>query len=423
MLRLPRAGRVRRTGGGSVKRCAGRACGRTAIATLAACVVAVLVVAGVEGCGKKNQSATHPDDMEGGSGVSPGPGSTPGDNNDPKTLPEHKEEGKRVRVWYGTNREPIDRGDLSKGFGPDRSAGGEVYFGTCVAFVPRSRPVGTLGSSWWGRLVKGEDDRIKLDLIEGLGEEAFYENVRARLAGAAEGERGVLVYVHGYKNSFGAAALRTAQLAVDLNVPGLTAFYSWPSRDAVSEYTADEAAVETAERPLTEFLTALATRTGCTRVHVIAHSMGNRLLARTIQRISADPSKLGGVKFGQIFLAAPDIDLSTFRDLAAAYPKLSDRTTLYISQKDRALEASVWTHSYHRAGYAPPVALVAGIDTIEVTNIDVSILGHGYVAEADRVLFDMAMLVRGDDPPARRPHLRAAETDTKERYWLLAPTD
>lgn len=401
-------------------------------------------------CGKKSSAptttATNPDDMEGGSGVRPDdPPMTVGEgepdaasasdiplsegglgpDTDPDASPiAHPNDGRSVRVWYGTNRARADASDISKGFSNSRDLStDQLHLGSVICFIPKSRPRGTTGSSWIARKLKGEDDRIKLDAIYESGEGEFYQQLRERIARAPEDERCILVYIHGYKNSFSAAALRAAQLAVDLNVPGLTAFYSWPSRDAVSEYGADEAAVETAERHLVTFLTGMATRTGASEVHVIAHSMGNRLLIRTIQRIASDSTLLGGARFGQIFLAAPDVDLATFKDLAAAYPKLSQRTTLYVSRKDMALEASAWTHSFHRAGYMPPVAMVPGIDTIEVSQIDVSTLGHGYVAEAEPVLFDMSILLRGDDPPTNRPKLLPTVHEEGGTYWQLENRD
>jgi Alpha/beta hydrolase of unknown function (DUF900) len=49
--------------------------------------------------------------------------------------------------------------------------------------------------------------------------------------------------------SFEGAAIRAAQLGVDLQVP-LTAFFSWPSRATVVGYTADEASSLIADFPI-----------------------------------------------------------------------------------------------------------------------------------------------------------------------------
>jgi esterase/lipase superfamily enzyme len=368
-----------------------------------------------------NNETVTPDALpEAMGGVTPDSEFIGGNADDPSRAPviEHTDKGRKVRVWYGTNRAFRDPADPSKGFANARESDPSVlHVGSVICDVPNSRPVGTTGSGWLARTIKGEDDRIKIEKLWIEEEELFFRQIARRLELAPDSQRSIVIYIHGYKNSFESAALRAAQLAVDLNVPGLTAFYSWPSMDAISEYNADEAAVETAEKHLKHFLVRMAKDTNASKVHLIAHSMGNRVLARVMQRIVSEP-ETKDLKFGQIILAAPDIDSQVFFDLAQAYPKLSERTTLYVSQKDKALEASAWTHSYPRAGYAPPVVVMPPIDTIEVTNIDVSILGHGYVAEAEQVLFDIAMLLRSDTPPQQRPRLKPADYQGKP-FWVL----
>ena len=412
-----------------------------AVLSLLLIMVALLFV---PGCGKPKGDATRapsPDNMEGGVGTLPkgtpdpsnpdSSGAHPSDASGPSpNLPEpspdvtdptitNTAQGRKVKLWFGTNRAMVDSKNVSKGFTNERDPDAEkVYLGNLTCFVPNSRPFGSLGSSWWKRAITGEDDRIRLEDLALQNDDVFYANLRERLAAAPDPERSILVYIHGYKNSFEHAALRAAQIAIDLNVPGLTAFYSWPSQDSLTGYTADEAAVESAERHLQTFLTRLCRETGATRVNIIAHSMGNRVMARVAARIAGDGA-CKDVRFGQIFLAAPDIDAQLFADLARAYPKVSDRTTLYVSKKDMALEASNWTHSYARAGYTPPMSVLPPIDTVEVTDVDVSALGHGYVSEAKHVVADIAFLLRKNLPPHQRPRLIISATPDGKPFWLL----
>ncbi len=53
-----------------------------------------------------------------------------------------------------------------------------------------------------------------------------------------------LVFLHGYSVTFENAAIRAAQLGVDLKVTGAIAFFSWPSRGNPLFYTPDEATIE-----------------------------------------------------------------------------------------------------------------------------------------------------------------------------------
>jgi esterase/lipase superfamily enzyme len=146
--------------------------------------------------------------------------------------------------------------------------------------------------------------------------------------------------------------------------------------------------------------------------------MGNLGLVRALTSTLAR-ERLHHIKFGQIFLAAPDIDIKLFKQLAEIYPKCSEKTTIYISAADAALSVSEWIHRNQRTGYSPPVIVIGGIDTVEATNIDVGLLGHGYYAAASALLYDIAMLLRSNLPPQKRPGLFSAISEDGEEYWVI----
>jgi hypothetical protein len=66
----------------------------------------------------------------------------------------------------------------------------------------------------------------------------------------------------------------------------------------------------------------------------------------------------------------------------------------------------------------PPTLVLPGIDTINVTNADLTMLGHGYIAEAKDVLRDMHLILRGASP-RERFGLREAKNEEGQRYWLI----
>lgn len=322
-------------------------------------------------------------------------------------------------LWFGTNRAPVDPGDPTRGFSSERDT--ELHYGICRVAVPRSHKIGSLGSSWWKRLVTRTDDRLRLDreTLRLLAAEAFWADVSRALAERDAGQRMGLIVIHGYNVSFEAAALRAAQIGFDLQVPGVTAFFSWPSRARLAGYTADEATIQASEKHIARFLLEFTRQSGADEVHVIAHSMGNRGLLRAMQRIVAEVGEVTRVPFGQIFLAAPDEDQEVFAELSAAYRKLARRTTLYVSARDRAVATSMLVHDAPRVGLTPPVAIVPGIDTVEVTNVDLSLLGHGYFAEARDLLHDIHSLLVHDAPPVQRMGLRQATTPDGRSYWMI----
>ena len=314
-------------------------------------------------------------------------------------------------VWFGTNRKPRDAADLTKGFGGDFDD--QIYFGKRIVRIPSTHRPGELGSPLWRRLLTQTDDRISVDPATVLSASAFARDVRHFIAGLDPSDRNVLVYIHGFNTSFDEATARAAQLGFDLKVPGITVLYSWPSRGDVSAYLSDLSAIEASEEHIAEFLvrvTALADRG---KVHIIAHSMGNRGLLRAMHRATTQAALRTGTRFGQIFLSAPDVDAKLFRQLASVYPQVSDRTTLYVADQDKAIAALEWMTEDGRAGGAPPVLVLPGIDTVRVHGSSLFRLGHSYFAEEPDVLRDIRAQLHWKEAPERR----------RARYGSPVPDD
>jgi esterase/lipase superfamily enzyme len=269
-------------------------------------------------------------------------------------------------LWYGTNRKPLDPNDINKGYSGDRD--NLVHYGSCQVAVPKSHKIGSTGSNWWQRLKTLTDDRLKLDRssLNLLDEAGFLASIKEALGEHEPNERSALVFIHGFNVSFEAAALCAAQIGFDLQVPGIMAFYSWPSQGKLAGYMSDGAAIEASEKYITEFLLNLAQKSDVNKIHIIAHSMGNRGLLRSMHRILTQVQSTSEVSFGQIFLAAPDVDPDIFQDLANAYSQLAERTTLYVSGKDKALATSGIIFDNPRVGFSPPIRIFDGIDTIEL---------------------------------------------------------
>jgi esterase/lipase superfamily enzyme len=320
-------------------------------------------------------------------------------------------------VWYCTNRQPNDPADAAQGFSSRRDK--TKHYGTCRVFVPKSHKIGSTGSPWWKRFLTMTDDRLRLLEIKDFEKSSYWQSIAAQLATASLSDRIAVVFIHGYRVSFEDAALRTAQIGFDLSIRGVMAFFSWPSLGTVSGYPADEAAIEASEAAIGEYLLEVLEQSGAKAVHMIAHSMGNRGVLRAIDRIVERAQQRSSQRFGQIVLAAPDVDADTFRQLCPAYTKLGHRTTLYVSARDLAIETSHWLHQFPRAGLIPPVVVCNGIDTINVTNADLTMLGHGYVAQAKEVLQDLHSLIFRNAPPAERFGLRETATKDGERFWLI----
>ncbi|MCP4709426.1 MAG: alpha/beta hydrolase, partial [Planctomycetes bacterium] len=184
------------------------------------------------------------------------------------------------------------------------------------------------------------------------------------------GEREALVFIHGYNVTFKEAAIRAAQIGFDLKIPGLTAFFSWPSKGGVEDYPGDTATIGASEDYITQFLIDIADVPEVERVHIIAHSMGNRALLQAMKDITYRAAAATKKRFGQIIMAAPDVDADKFKTVVQAHQQLAERTTLYASTRDKALWLSGNIYDFTRAGFSPPITIVDGLDTVEVLGSD-----------------------------------------------------
>ncbi|QDV42934.1 hypothetical protein Enr13x_27850 [Stieleria neptunia] len=233
----------------------------------------------------------------------------------------------------------------------------------------------------------------------------------------------LLVFIHGYNVDFQSAIRRTAQIAVDLPFEGVPVCYSWPSQGTLLGYTVDENNAAWTQTHLKQFLLDLAHQSGARSINVVAHSMGNRPTTGALVEIGwqqrqtdSQPSAL----FDRVVLAAPDVDADRFRrDLAPALTSVAEHVTLYASSDDQALIASKQVHGYPRAGESgDDIVVVPGVETIDVSGIDLSLLGHSYYGDAPSMLQDLYQLVRNRLPATQRPQLVPRPLGALT-YWQL----
>lgn len=338
---------------------------------------------------------------------------------DDADQPSDKERapGRVYRVWYATDRTPFHTDGKTVGYGAGR--GEATVYGACDVLVPQWHELGQVSSSLW-QCLRGRDGTLRLTHINPMAPEAFWQGVASQVSRATDAVRHAAVFLHGYRVGFREAIIRAAQLGVDLKINGAMGVFAWPSEGRLVGYTRDESAIEGSELRIEQYVTQFAQRTGADSVHVIAHSMGNRALLRAVERIvlraqAAAPD----VRFGQVVLAAPDVTAALFTQLASTYQQVAERTTLYVSDGDRALKASQLLHGSPRLGSGVPVITTVGaVDTVVASAVDRTFLGHGYVAEAREILADMHAAIHFGAPPDQRVGLERCDTRDGP-YWVM----
>ena len=228
-------------------------------------------------------------------------------------------------------------------YGSGRSATGRLSLGRFDVSIPRDHQLGNIERPGIWTMFR-EDPALHFVITRRVLHtyQGFYDDVRSVVAQSTR--KDAFVFIHGFNVSFSDAVMRTAQIAYDLGFDGAPILYSWPSNTGESPlgYTAAQNNNDWTIGHLESFLRDVAARTGARRVHLIAHSMGNRALVTALSRLPRGKSRL----FSQIVLTAPDIDADTFVELSAAVARSAERTTLYASSSDIALALSKRLHAY-----------------------------------------------------------------------------
>ncbi len=319
-----------------------------------------------------------------------------------------------VKVFYATDRSPEAGAKGSMNYTDARNDDGSLRFGVAEVSIPKTHQKGNIEGASIFRLEFSEDPKKHVVVRSVIQEDAkdFMSRLRGKVMTSREGE--AFVFVHGYNTTFEDGLKRTAQLTYDLNFDGAPVLYSWPAGDKIWKYSVAEANVEWTFRHLQKFLVDLAQQSGAKRIHLIAHSMGNRALTNALSQIQVT----GDTKpFHQIILAAPDIDTQVFDQIAASITKVGDRITIYASEKDEALTASQKFHSYRRLGQGGPGIFTHLLtDTIDASRIGGTLLGHSYFGDSDVLLADLSLLLTKNLEPKMRPSL-APQKAKPNFFW------
>jgi esterase/lipase superfamily enzyme len=318
-----------------------------------------------------------------------------------------------VPVYFATNRQLDNRSPVRLGGTPTEHDA--LNFGKVEVRIPLNHRRGHIESPSFLHLEFTADESkhfvakpaVLLDSVQ-----AFQEI--SDLAARSD-RHDALLFIHGYNTTFEDSAFRVAQLANDLKFQGPALLFSWPSQGHLVDYLMDQRNADLSARPLGAFLRGLAEQSHVTRIHVIAHSMGNRVLASALTKI--DPLRSN---IHQIALLAPDFDAALFEQLAREFPKNIGPIALYASSKDRALAASASLAGYTRLGQVgSAMTAIPGIESIDASTVDTSVftMGHDYYATNLQILGDLYSFFAGLPPPQRF----SLRQSTDGRYWVLIP--
>jgi esterase/lipase superfamily enzyme len=192
----------------------------------------------------------------------------------------------------------------------------------------------------------------------------------------APGGGDILIYVHGFKQTFETAALDAAHLADGIKFRGQTMVFSWPSKAGLFDYAYDRESAMWSRDDFERVLQSVVTAPGAGRVHVVAHSMGTMLTLESLRQLYARNGDAATDKIGAVVFASPDIDMDVFSSAVIRIGPIGRKITVVTATNDRALALSGrLAGGMTRVGAAEKAA----IERLGVRVIDASEAGWGII--------------------------------------------
>ncbi|MCW5822408.1 MAG: alpha/beta hydrolase [Cyanobacteria bacterium TGS_CYA1] len=182
----------------------------------------------------------------------------------------------------------------------------------------------------------------------------FLQNVEvtrdfwSRLAKASEESKTVYVYIHGFASSGENSLYSAGIMSASVEAPVVS--FTWPSKGTAglkipklwgrkrlrALYLSDREMIDDKQvmSDLTTFLKDLKSKLPVdTKIILVAHSLGNRLMARYLVTDANE-------HFERVYFIAPDVDNDLFVQVAGSLKKKAKYVAVFHNPKDRVLKIS-----------------------------------------------------------------------------------
>ncbi|PQA73073.1 esterase [Brucella oryzae] len=206
--------------------------------------------------------------------------------------------------------------------------------------------------------------------------------------------RRVMVFVHGFNNTFEDSVYRFAQIVHDSGADVAPVIFTWPSRASVFDYNYDKESTNYSRDALEQILRAIVREPEVKDITVMAHSMGSWLTVEALRQMAIRDGRVNA-KITDVILASPDLDVDVFSKQFLAMGKQHPRFTLFTSRDDKALALSRRiSGNIDRLGQIDPSIEPyrselekAGISVIDLTKLKSGDrLNHGKFASSPEVV-------------------------------------
>lgn len=246
-------------------------------------------------------------------------------------APQAKGVGTNHTVFVGTSRASDPQGAFSFARSEKES------FARFDISIPPDRQLGEI--EWPDATIDPQQDFLTTSRQVFATHRDFRNSVTAELRNHPRGQREVVLYIHGFNNTFAEGLYRIAQMSNDLKIPGVPMHYSWPSRGSPFGYVYDRDSVFYARDGLEVMLNEIVAA-GAERIILVGHSMGALLTMEALRQLAIADNRKVMDRIGGVVLASPDIDVDVFRMQAIKIGKLPQPFLIFASQRDSLLGLS-----------------------------------------------------------------------------------
>jgi len=367
----------------------------------------------------------------------------------------------RVRLLYLTDRAPIARESGAIAYGAKRSL--SLAFGTVVVGIgdglswpslvassegsrrKRSIPVKVLDRSELERFpptpfpFEIDHDRIVESPAIVRAQDAAAKQFRAvlqeELSGASRKE--VVIFVHGFNDSFDYAAQELAEMWHFLGRMGVPLLYSWPAaHGGLFGYFVDRESGEFTIFHFKQMIRLLASFPEVERIHIIAHSRGTDVATTALRELiiacrAAGRNPREALRIENLILAAPDLDFDIVRQrlMAEKFGPAFGQINIYTTQADRALELSETLMSGTRFGHirtsnldATDAAIFEAVKNVHIISVRKAgirgFVGHDYFLTQPGASSDIILTLRKHLQPGDPGRPLVHQHDN---FWVIPP--
>ncbi|MBV9972283.1 MAG: alpha/beta hydrolase [Candidatus Eremiobacteraeota bacterium] len=234
----------------------------------------------------------------------------------------------------------------------------------------------------------------------------------------------LLIYVHGFNNTFQAALQDAIMFDRFVNDGGIVVFFSWPSKGTLQKYLDDETQATWSAPHFSFILKSILDSMNGRTTDVISHSLGSRLIAQalfeeSLRHHAGDPTRVQ-----QVIFHAADIDRDTLEQYIEAFASTVGHVTMYTSSHDLAMMLSERLHGHARGGQAGTELLTgATYDTIDASYVPRQDGAcHDYKADPIALGDMRELLSKGTPIYERANEIKVRRPDAKQYYELYDPS-